>query len=133
MDITFASRRLRLALPLAAAVLLAACGGSGLGYDKAPAGLDPNSPKLAAANLNFDRADLAVPANAPFIIVFENTEGVTHNVSIYKDAAFQQRTFEGALFSGPSTRWYPVPALAPGTYYFRCDLHDNMTGRIVAS
>jgi len=41
--------------------------------------------------------------------------------------------FEGVLFSGPATRWYPVPALAPGTYQFKCDLHANMTGSLVAS
>jgi hypothetical protein len=127
------ARRLRLVLPVVLAALVAACGGGGLGYDKAPAGFDPNSPKLAAANVNFDRGEIAVGANAPFVLVFENTEGVTHNVSIYADAAYQKRTFQGAMFSGRSTRWYPVPALAPGTYFFRCDLHNNMTGRLVAS
>lgn len=114
------------------ALLVAACGG-GLGYDRAPASLDPNSPKLAAANVFFDRSAVTVPANAPFILVFENRENVSHNVSIYTDAAYQHRTFQGVEFSGPATRWYPVPALAAGSYYFRCDLHDSMTGRIVAS
>jgi plastocyanin len=40
--------------------------------------------------------------------------------------------FEGVVFSGSATRWYPVPALTPGTYHFRCDVHANMVGMLVA-
>ena len=116
-----------------AALLVAACSGGALGYDTPPASLDPSSPGLAAAGIAFDTTELAVPANRPFIFIFENREGVDHNVSIYADAAHRDRRFEGVLFSGPATRWYPVPALAPGTYVFACDLHANMTGRLVAS
>jgi plastocyanin len=28
---------------------------------------------------------------------------------------------------------YDIPALKAGTYYFRCDLHPDMRGAIVAS
>ena len=114
------------------ALLVAACGGGGLGYDQAPASLDPASPKLLAKDIAFDATQLDVPANAPFILVFENAENVGHNVSISSDAAFSTRLFEGKVFSGPGTRWYPVPALAPGTYHFRCDVHPNMAGELQA-
>lgn len=117
---------------VATCLLVAACGGGGLGYDTAPASLDPASPKVLANDIAFDTAALDVPANAPFILVFENQENVGHNVSIYSDAGFQARLFEGAVFNGPATRWYPVPALAPGTYHFRCDLHPNMAGELEA-
>jgi hypothetical protein len=120
-------------LTAAAAMLAAACGGSGLGYASPPAPLDPGSPMIGAEGVAFDRTELAVPANTPFVLIFQNREAVSHNVSIYADAAHQDRRFEGVLFSGPATRWYPVPALAPGTYTFLCDLHPNMTGRLVAS
>jgi plastocyanin len=121
-------------LALTACLALVACGGGGgLGSDTAPASLDPNSPRLTATNMAFDRNRIEVPANAPFVLVFENADGVSHNVSVYRDAGYQQPVFQGVLFSGPATRWYPVPALAPGTYPFRCDLHANMTGVIVAS
>ena len=122
-----------LAAAVLAAVLLTGCGsGSALGLDQPPASLDRASPHLSAAGLAFDAAELAVPANTPFVIVFENREAVSHNVSIYADDSHQDRRFEGVLFAGPATRWYPVPALAPGTYAFICDLHPSMAGRLVA-
>lgn len=124
---------LRLTLAVAAGVLLAACQGSGLGYDRPPASLDPASPTISSMNVAFDRAEVAVPAGKPFILVFENREAVSHNVSIYADSSLKDRRFEGVLFTGPTTRWYPVPALAAGSYAFQCDLHPSMAGRIVAS
>ncbi|HJP90213.1 MAG TPA: cupredoxin domain-containing protein [Candidatus Limnocylindrales bacterium] len=125
---------------LAAAMLAAAlvgCGGSAgssaLGYAQAPASLDPNSPTLAAKDIAFTKSELDVPAGAPFILVFENQDTVSHNVSIYPDATSTTKLFDGVLFAGPSTRWYPMPALAAGTYAFKCDLHPNMTGTLRAS
>jgi plastocyanin len=112
---------------------LAACGGSALGYEQPPIPVDPASPRIGALDIAFDRSELRAPAGAPFILVFENREAPSHNVSIYADAAFQHRLFEGAIFAGPATRWYPVPALAAGTYRFRCDVHPSMTGRLVTS
>ena len=124
---------LGLLLAAGLAALVVGCGGGGLGFESPPTGLDPNSPKLVADNIAFDRSDLDIPANTPFILVFENAEGVGHNVSIYSDAGYQTRLFEGVVFSGPATRWYPVPALGVGTWVFRCDLHPEMTGRLHAS
>lgn len=121
-----------LAAALAAATLVGCGGGSAQGLDRPPASLDPASPRLAAEGLAFDTAELAVPANKEFVIAFENREAISHNVSIYAGDGHQDRRFEGVLFSGPATRWYPVPALAPGTYAFMCDLHPTMAGRLVA-
>jgi len=121
------------ALVLAAVAVLAACSNTALGFDVAPASLDPNSPTITADGVAFDRAELEVPAGRPFVLVFENREGIGHNVSIYRDPTHRDRLFEGVVFSGPATRWYPVPALAPGAYVFLCDVHPNMTGTLVAS
>jgi plastocyanin len=128
----------RAVLALGILLTVAACGGGGgsggaLGYDTAPASLDPASPKLVAENIAFDAKQLAVPANTPFAVVFENRDTVPHNVSVYTTGAGEQRVFQGVIVTGPATRWYPVPALAPGTYAFRCDIHPTMTGTIVAS
>jgi plastocyanin len=125
-------RRSPVALVIAIAVLGAACAGTALGYGRPPASLDPASPMLGAEGVAFDRTEVAVPANERFILVFENRDAVSHNVSIYADGAHRDRLFEGVLFGGPATRWYPVPALAPGAYEFVCDLHPNMTGLLTA-
>ena len=118
---------------IVAAVAAAACGGgSAVGLTSAPPSLDPDGPRLAAADIAFDRERVEVPAGRAFVLVFENREGAPHNVSTYADAALQQRRFEGVIFSGPGTRWYPVPALQPGTYVFLCDVHPNMRGTLEA-
>ena len=106
---------------------------SALGFESPPAGLDPTSPTLAAKDVAFTTVDVDVPAGTAFVLVFENRASLPHNVSIYADGAFSNRLFEGVTFGGPSTRWYPVPALPAGVYAFRCDLHPNMTGRLHAS
>lgn len=133
MPISLARSLHRLARFSAAAALIAACGGSALGYETAPASLPADSPTLAAVDVAFDQAELAVPASTPFTLIFENQENLSHNVSIYADAALQDRLFEGVLFNGPATRWYPIPALQPGTYVFVCDLHPTMKGLLRAS
>jgi plastocyanin len=120
-------------MALALAMAVAACGASSAqGYTSPPPSLDPAGPKLAAKDVAFDRETLDVPAATPFILVFENRESLEHNVSIYADAALQQRRFEGVLFGGPATRWYPIAALEAGTYVFACDLHPSMRGLIEA-
>ena len=117
---------------LAGSVLLG-CGGGGsaLGLESPPTSLDPSSPTLSAEGVAYDTIELTVPADEPFVIVFENREAVSHNVSI--DAAGGDRVFEGVLFTGPATRWYPVPALAAGNYVFVCDLHPSMRGTLTAT
>lgn len=127
-----AATPIRLGLALAAALAVAACGGGGLGYEVPPASFDPTSPKLFANNVAFDSADVDVPAGQPFVLVFENGESVGHNVSVYADTTYQTRLFEGAVFSGPATRWYPVPSLGAGDWIFRCDVHPDMNGRLHA-
>ena len=125
-----------LAAVLAAALLAGCAGGSSgtaVGFASPPVGLDPASPTLAAKDIAFTTANLSVAAGTPFVLVFENREAVMHNVSIYAGATGSDRVVEGVSFTGPATRWYPVPALAPGDYVFKCDLHPNMTGTLHAS
>lgn len=127
------ARLASVALAAALGATLSACGGgAALGDASPPTSLDPASPHLAAADIAFDQSTLTVPAGRPFVLVFENRDSVQHNVSIFETAALEGRQFQGVLFAGPATRWYPVPALAAGTYVFACDLHPNMRGVIEA-
>jgi len=97
------------------------------------------SPDAAATVCAFDDQSfssdrLAAPAGEPFTLAFDNEDdGVPHNVAIYKDASAAQSLFVGDLVDGPKTVTYDVPALDPGDYYFRCDVHPQMSGTLVAA
>ncbi|MGZ4124659.1 MAG: cupredoxin domain-containing protein [Actinomycetota bacterium] len=95
----------------------------------------PNGTKLviSAQNVAFSTDCLAAPAGKAFTIVFDNKDpGVPHNISIYTDDSASTALFTGDMVSGPAKTTYTVPALDPGTYFFRCDVHPTtMTGTFV--
>ena len=83
---------------------------------------------------SFSSDRLTAPAGTPFGLAFDNEDGgVPHNVAIYEDASAAQSLFVGDVVQGPATVTYDVPALDPGTYYFRCDVHPQMNGSLVAA
>ncbi|HYV01708.1 MAG TPA: multicopper oxidase domain-containing protein [Actinomycetota bacterium] len=88
---------------------------------------------VTAQTTAFDASCLAAPANTPFTIQLMNMDaGVPHNVSIFTDSSATQALFIGEVVNGPTTVTYEVPALKPGTYFFRCDVHPTqMTGNFV--
>jgi cytochrome c oxidase subunit 2 len=89
---------------------------------------------ITGKDLRFDSELLDAPAGQPFAIEFKNADdGVPHNIAIYADESAQQALHRGELFPGEASRTELVPALAPGTYTFRCDAHPTtMTGELVA-
>ncbi len=91
----------------------------------------PDGAVIVASNMSFDRAELMVPADRPFQLLFENRDGAPHNVTVL-EAANDYTLFVGDVFSGAASRLYDIPAIAPGTYRFRCDVHPDMAGTIVA-
>ena len=96
---------------------------------------DP-SPDAAVTVCAFDDqafvpSSLAVPAGEPLVVAFENDDdGVPHNVAIYTDDSAVQSLFVGDVIDGPTTVTYDVPAIDPGRYYFRCDVHPQMNGTL---
>jgi plastocyanin len=60
-------------------------------------------------------------------------DGVQHNVAVYRDDTVEESMFVGDLIQGKATVTYDVPALEPGTYYFRCDVHPVMDGTLEAA
>ena len=90
-----------------------------------------SGPVVVAADMKFQTPDVVVPAGAAFELTFDNRDSAPHNVAIYTDSSASQALFKGEIFSAGS-KVYEVPALAAGTYFFRCDVHPDMTGTIVA-
>jgi len=86
--------------------------------------------QLGATNTTFDKNTLEATAGAPFSIAFQNNDtAVPHNVEIFD--ASGANVFKGDLVTGPKTVTYQVPALAAGTYQFRCVVHPaQMTGTL---
>jgi plastocyanin len=111
---------------------LAACSPT-LGSSSATAlAAEQGSPTLTARDVRFDRAELVVPAGRAFTLVFDNEDGAPHNFAIYDDESAQASRFVGEILGGPASRIYAVPALAAGSYFFRCDVHHDMHGTVVA-
>ncbi len=115
----------------AIALLASACGGG----EQPEAACQPTGTALqvSAQDISFDTDCLAAPAGQPFTIEFQNNEqNVSHNVAIYTDLSAGEELFVGEIFPGPDSRTYRVPAMDPGTYFFRCDVHPGqMTGTFV--
>jgi cytochrome c oxidase subunit 2 len=86
---------------------------------------------ISAKDTMFDTSCMAVPADEPFRIVFENREAVPHNVAIATDSSWSQVLFTGEIVTGPTTVTYEVPAMEAGLFAFRCDVHPGMNGQFV--
>jgi len=112
-------------------IALAACGSSGSPASTA-ASFPPDAALVVAQGEAFTKGSVAVGADKPFGLVLDNRDNEPHNVTILAKDGGGKSPFVGEVFSGPSARLYAVPALPAGTYQFRCDVHQQMTGTIVA-
>ena len=122
-----------LAAALACLALVAVATACSSGGAPASVGsIDPNAVRISANSLQFSTATLTAPAAKPFQIAFENKESAAHNVAIYSDSGYGTALFRQDPVTGPKTVVYEVPALAAGTYYFRCDVHPAMNGTLTA-
>jgi cytochrome c oxidase subunit II len=95
---------------------------------------DPNPRSIAAKDIAFNKDCLAGPVNRPFEIEFDNQEAVPHNVAFFEgqDASSPRILPEGETppFPGPRKETYQLPALKAGAYYFHCDVHPGMSGKL---
>ena len=128
-------KRLFVTLALATVALAAAaCSTTNAdnGAPTAPAApADPNAPVVIAKDMQFATKDVQVPAGKAFSLTFTNNDGAPHIVSIYTDSSASTNPFRGEIFAS-ATKVEQVPALAAGTYFFRCDVHPDMQGTITA-
>ncbi len=125
----------RFALTLGLLVLVAisaACSSAAGGQPPASVGpVDPNAPVVTAQGNVFSPASLTVKADKAFTLTFDNKDAAPHNVAIFRDASAAEQVSIGEIVSSKAAT-QQVPALAAGTYFFRCDVHREMTGSIVA-
>jgi plastocyanin len=122
-------RLLSLVVLTASISLLAACSASA-GGQTAQSSVGPNAVRISAKDLAFSTKTLSATANTAFQIAFDNQEGAPHNVAIYRDSSAKEKIFGADPVSGPKVVVYDVPALAAGTYFFRCDVHPDMSGQL---
>jgi plastocyanin len=90
------------------------------------------SQTVTAQALAFDTKEIDLPANGSSTIHFQNNDaGQKHNIAIYRDSSLQTNLFRGQATTGPATIDYSIPPLPTGTYFFRCDYHATMNGKVV--
>lgn len=126
-------KRLILGLGIAAlAIVTAACSGA----TAAPAtdAPNPSAPAsdaivIVAKDMKFQTTAVTVKAGAPVAIVLDNQEGAPHNIAL-KDASGAD-VFKGEIVTNAKVT-NDIPALAPGTYTFLCEVHPDMKGTITA-
>jgi plastocyanin len=112
---------------LCSLVILAGCSAQAPG-SRLP--IPSGAVELKATNATFAPARLTVAADQAFELYFDNADSMPHNVVIV--AADGQRVFVGEVLGGPAQRLLRVPALAPGVYQLRCDIHSEMAGELEA-
>ena len=115
---------------LAGGVALAVVGGT----EEEPGGGEKPVVTLAAANIAFEPTSLRVPAGEAFTLRFHNQDANTqHNVQIFDDPEFAGTPlFTGALVTGVRQTDYEVDPLEAGAYFFHCEVHPTMTGKMQA-
>jgi plastocyanin len=126
------NRFLSTALITTAIVALAACSAASSARTAEPS-IDPDALTISAKDLKFSTSTLSAPAGKPFQIAFDNQDGAPHNVAIYRDSSASEKVFGSDPFSGPDAVRYDVPPLAPGSYFFRCDVHPAMSGQLTVN
>ena len=85
--------------------------------------------EVTAQGTAFDTSEIALPADSPSTIVFDNQDSVPHNVAIYTEQGGEP-LFAGDIITA-TTADYPVPPLEAGSYYFQCDVHPtDMNGTV---
>ena len=113
---------------MAVVAMLAACGSSTASPSTVDAG--DADVTITSVDMEFDETTVTVAAGEPFTIALVNEDAVPHNVSIYTDSSASEDLFVGDLVT-ETTIVYDVPPLDAGEYFFRCDLHPEMTGTLI--
>jgi len=84
---------------------------------------------IVAENIQFDLQTITAPATSEVEVTLDNRDpGVPHNFAVYTDESASQSIFVGEIFPGPDQRTETFTTPEAGDYFFRCDVHPNMSG-----
>jgi plastocyanin len=125
-------KRLAAILALVAVAAIGAACSSAAPAPSVSGSVDPNGPTVVAKDLKFQApTTIDVKAGENFTLHFDNQDSAPHNLAIYTDSSAGSAISVGQVITS-SKADQVVPALKPGTYFFRCDVHHDMTGTITA-
>ena len=124
-------KRLVLTLGLAAVTALSAACAASAPAPSVSGPVDPNGPTVVAKDMKFQNGSVEVKAGQNVTLHFDNEDSAPHNVAIFKDSSASSPISVGQVISSSKVDQV-IPALVAGTYFFRCDVHHDMTGTIVA-
>jgi len=124
-------KRILLALGLVALSALSAACSTAAAKPSAPSGPLADGPTVVAKDMKFQTTSVEVKADAAFTLHVDNQDSAPHNVAIFTDTSAATAVSVGDIVTSTKAD-QAVPALKAGTYFFRCDVHHDMTGTIVA-
>jgi plastocyanin len=124
-------KRILLALGLVALAVLSVACSSAEAKPAVPSGPVVDGPTVVAKDLKFQTTSVEVKAGSNVTIHFDNQDSAPHNIAVYTDSSASKAVAVGDVVTTAKSDLV-VPALQPGTYFFRCDVHHDMTGTIVA-
>ena len=114
---------------VAVAAISVAC--SSAAAQPQPSGPVVDGPTVVAKDLKFVTTSIELPADKNVTVHLDNQDSAPHNLAIYGDSGFSQKVSIGEIVSSKKVDQV-VPALKAGTYFFRCDVHPDMKGTIIA-
>lgn len=124
-------KRLFLALGVVALAALTIACTSTSGGPPSIGPVDPSAPVIVAQGNVFYPATVKVTAGKALSLTLDNRDSAPHNVAIYTDAGAAEKVSIGEIVSSTKAT-QQVPALDKRQYFFKCDVHPEMTGTIVA-
>jgi plastocyanin len=90
--------------------------------------------EVEAHNVQFSVGELRLEPETEALVDFKNEDTVPHNIAIYASSDYAGLAlFQGAVITGGSKIEYKFKAPGPGTYYFRCDIHPVMQGKVTVA
>ena len=90
---------------------------------------------IVAKNTQWNTDCLSVDGGTQITVTVDNQDAaIDHNFAIYKGGPQGTELFMSGRFPGVATRTDTITALAPGRYYFQCDVHGpSMSGALVVN